>query len=169
MWPARFVALALLSTAAIWCDTAAADLDIASVDGWHSWQIDETGQVVELCCFTRKRGVKSQKGCHLDGNSISYGHQGDCAAKAGRIQFYARIESGRPTRILALSSQCPVTAKSEIRNLGIVSAQENIDWFRSVIEDRSLDQDVREEALFGLVQSESETAYDYIDRLLSSR
>ena len=30
-------------------------------------------------------------------------------------------------------------------------------------------QDIREEALFGLVQSESDAAFEYIDRLLSRR
>ena len=44
-----------------------------------------------------------------------------------------------------------------------------MDWFRDIIEDRGMANDVREEALFALVISSSDAAYAYLDRLLSSR
>ncbi len=37
------------------------------------------------------------------------------------------------------------------------------------IENPRLHMDVREEALFGLVQSESDAAFDYLDSLLAER
>lgn len=169
MRPSRVVALALLATLAICCETAAADLDIASVEGWHTWQTHETAAASELCCFTWRRGVQSQKGCNLDGGRNSYGNMGDCAAEPGRIQFYTLIKDGKPSKILAISSNCPVTSSARVKDHGIVTAADNIAWFRSVIEDKSLGQVIKEQALFGLVQSESDAAFDYIDSLLSQR
>ncbi len=36
-----------------------------------------------------------------------------------------------------------------------------------ILEDRSLDMDIREQALFWLAQDESDEAFEYIDRILS--
>jgi hypothetical protein len=169
MRPVRVASLALLAALAICCEAAAADINIAGSEGWHTWQIDEVGTASDLCCFTWRRGDRSQKGCDLDTGHIAYGNGGDCAAAPGRIQYYALINDGRPAKIFALSSQCPVTTAAPVNDLGIVSTADNIAWFRSVIEDSKLGQSIREEALFGLVQSESDTAFEYIDSLLSSR
>ena len=68
-----------------------------------------------------------------------------------------------------LSSNCPVSTESEVTDHGIVATATNLNWFRSIIEDRSQSSDAREEALFGLVQSQSDAAYDYLDSLLSQR
>lgn len=167
MRPACLASLALLTALAIWCESAHADINTAASDGWHTWQIEEVGAARELCCFTRHRGGQLQRGCNLDGGRITYGNNGDCAAAPGRIRFFTLIRNGKPARVLALSEQCPVSTAALVIDHGIVSASDNIAWFRSVIENRLLDQGVREEALFGLVQSGSDSAFDYIDKLLS--
>ena len=100
---------------------------------------------------------------------MSFTDDGDCAATPGTIQVFARLVNSTPKDVRVLSSNCAVTASTEIIDHGLVSAAENIDWFQSVIEDKSLDDDLREEALFGLVLSESDAAYDYLDRLLSAK
>ena len=68
-----------------------------------------------------------------------------------------------------LSSNCSVTAESAIEDHGLVSAAESVAWFRSVIENRRADRDVREQTLFALVQTESDAAFRYLDRLLTDR
>jgi hypothetical protein len=120
-----------------------------------------------MCCFTWHRGDKSRQGCNLDGSSIAFSDSGDCAVAPGTIQVYVRLNNGKPEDIRVLSSNCPVSTESEVADHGIVSVDESLAWFRSIIEDRRLDMDVREEALFGLVQSESDAAFDYLDRLLT--
>jgi hypothetical protein len=100
---------------------------------------------------------------------MSFSNNGDCDAAVGQVQFYVLMEAGKPQKIRVLSSECPVETTASIENHGVVPAQHNVEWFRQVIEDRGLDHDVREEALFGLVQSESSIAFDYLDRLLSRR
>lgn len=88
---------------------------------------------------------------------------------AGVVQIYARMKNGVPVNIRVLSSACPVSAEGEITDHGLVSIAENIYWFRRVIENPRLDMEVREEALFGLVQSESDAVFEYFDALLAKR
>lgn len=167
MRPAKLLLLSALLGAALWGSKATAESLSADADGWHTWQVDEPGVSSEMCCFTWNRGNKSRKGCNLDAHSIAFSDSGDCAVAAGTIQIYVRLDNGEPKDIRVLSSNCPASTESEIRDHGLVSAEESLDWFRSIIEDQGLDMDIREEALFGLVQSESTAAFDYLDRLLS--
>ena len=162
------LAVALLVILAGFSGPAFAEL-VMTEDGWHSWQTDEIGTVTEACCFTWQRGKRSQTGCNLDGRHMSFSSDGDCDAAVGQVQFYVLMRSGKPTKIRVLSSECPVETTASIKNHGVVPAQDNVAWFRQVIEDKTLDHDVREEALFGLVQSESSIAFEYLDRLLSRR
>lgn len=146
---------------------AVADLPPFQDDGWYTWQVDETDANLEMCCFTWDRGSRS--GCNLDGRNMSYSDNGDCATVPGRLQVYVQIRNGEATDIRALSSNCRVSSKSEIIDLGLVSATDNLAWFRAKIEDRKLNRRVREAALFALAMSESDAAYEYFDRLLSRR
>jgi hypothetical protein len=157
----------LLMGAAVLSSATADELLQPNADGWHTWQVDEPGVSSEMCCFTWKRGDDSRKGCNLDGHSIAFSDSGDCAVAPGTIQIYVRLDDGEPKDIRVLSSNCPVSTESEVADHGLVSAGESLTWFRSIIEDQRLDIDIREEALFGLVQSESDAAFDYIDSLLT--
>jgi hypothetical protein len=167
MRPARIVLLGVLLGAIIWGSKATADILPDGADGWHTWQVDEPGASSEMCCFTWRRGDKSRQGCNLDGHSIAFSDSGDCAVSPGTIQIYVRLDAGKPKDIRVLSSNCPVSTESEVADHGLVSVDESLGWFRSIIEDQRLDMDVREEALFGLVQSESDAAFEYLDRLLT--
>jgi hypothetical protein len=165
---ALFVILyGLLMGVAVLTSATADELLQPDVDGWHTWQVDEPGVSSEMCCFTWKRGDNSRKGCNLDGHSIAFSDSGDCAVAPGTIQIYVRLDNGEPKDIRVLSSNCPVSTESEVADHGLISAGESLAWFRSIIEDQRLDIDIREEALFGLVQSESDAAFDYIDSLLT--
>ena len=150
-------------------EPSAAAVPAADADGWHSWQVDEANASTEMCCFTRQRGDKSRGGCNLDGRNISFSNHGDCSAAPGTLQVYVLMDAGRPKDIRVLSSNCPVSADADITDHGLVSSDDNIAWFRTIIEDRNLGHDVREEALFALVLSESDAAYAYLDRLLTSQ
>ena len=167
MRPAKLLLLGALLGAALWGSPATAVVLSTDEDGWHTWQVDEPGASSEMCCFTWNRGNKSRKGCNLDAHSIAFSDSGDCAVAPGTIQIYVRIDNGAPKDIRVLSSNCPASTESEVADHGLVSAGESLAWFRSIIEDKQLDMDIREEALFGLVQSESDAAFDYLDRLLT--
>ena len=167
MRPAKLLLLGAILGATLWGSQAKADILSAGADGWHTWQVDEPGVSSEMCCFSWNRGNKSRKGCNLDGHSIAFSDSGDCAVAPGTIQVYVRFDNGEPKDIRVLSSNCPVSTESEVADHGLVSAGESLAWFQSIIENRQLDMDIREEALFGLVQSESDAAFDYLDSLLT--
>ncbi len=169
MRPGKVIAVTLVAVLIIWSESTAADIVTDKSDGWHTWQIDEVGSVGEMCCFTGQRGSPTKAGCNLDGGRVSFGNDGDCSADTGAVQFYVLVKNGKPLKIRTLSSECPVTTEAAITDHGVVTAGDNIEWFEKVIEDTSLSQSLREEALFGLVQSESNTAFEYLDRLLSGR
>ncbi len=159
----------VLLGAVAWSGNSAAEILPAGADGWHTWQVDEASASTEMCCISWKRGDQSRGGCNLDGNNISFSDSGDCAAAPGTIQVYVLLENGKPKNIRVLSSNCPVTTEATVTDHGLIPETENIDWFRSIIEDRGIANDVREEALFALVISSSDAAYAYLDKLLSSR
>lgn len=164
----KTIAVALCIAVAGLPDPAGAEM-FASSDGWHSWQTDEPGAITEACCFDWRHGSPATAGCNLDGRSVRYSSDGQCAAGPGRAQYYVLMENGKPQEVLVLSEACPVESAAQIIDHGVLPAEENIAWFRQVIENPTLDADVREEALFALVQSESSLAFDYLDQLLSQR
>jgi len=151
---------------AVW-SSEAADVLATKADGWHTWQVDESGASSEMCCYSWDSGKRTRGSCNLDGRNMSFSNDGDCSAAPGTLQVYAQIRNGQPESIHVLSSNCSVATKTSIVNHGTVTSEENMSWFRGVIEDPSMDQDAREMALFALVLSASDAAYDYIDRLLS--
>jgi len=159
----------LLTGAAVLSSATADETLHIGDDGWHTWQVDEPDASNEMCCFTWNRRDDSRKGCNLDANSIAFSDGPECGVAPGTIQVYVRLDDGLPKDIRVLSSNCPVSTESEVADHGLVSAGESLDWFRSIIENQRLDMDVREEALFGLVQSESDAAFNYIDSLLTQR
>ncbi len=165
----KAVFLMLLIGTLAWNQPSSAEILPANANGWHTWQVDEVEPVARMCCFSWRRGAHRHAGCDLDGRNISFANDGDCASESGVVQIYARMENGVPVGIRVLSSECPVSAEGTITDHGLVSIAENIYWFRRVIENPRLDMDVREEALFGLVQSESDAVFDYFDDLLAKR
>ena len=50
--------------------------------------------------------------------------------------------------------------------MGALSLDDSVDMLLDIVSEKDLDMDVREEALFGLAQSDSDTAFAYFDRLL---
>jgi len=157
----------VLLGAVTWSGNSAAEILPAGADGWHTWQVDEPSASTEMCCISWKHGDRSDKGCNLDGNNISFSDGGDCAAAPGTIQVYVRLVNGKPKNIRVLSSNCPVTTESTVTDHGLIPEAENMGWFRGVIEDKGIANDVREEALLALVISGSNAAYAYLDGLLT--
>jgi hypothetical protein len=184
--------------ACISSESLSADLKGPTDDGWHTWRVEATSQAPDACCFTWNSGTITRKGCDLDSRHGNYGSIHDGNSTGGDLQIYALMRSGKPVKVRALSSQCEVTADSEITDLGFIEVDESIDWLERYIEPRSglssdaimaialhpgnrsvetlaaivkngTDRKIREEALFWLGQSGSDAAFDVFDRLLSGR
>lgn len=90
-------------------------------------------------------------------------------AEGDQVQFYVLIENGKPAKIRSLSWNCRKPTRETIDDHGTISATESYAWFRAVVEDAAVDEQVRDAALFGLVESGSDDAFEYIDQILSQR
>lgn len=90
-------------------------------------------------------------------------------ADGDQVQFYVLIANGKAEKIRSLNSNCRKPTRDKVEDHGQVTAAESYAWFRVVIEDATVDEHVRDAALFGLVESGSEDAFEYIDRILSQR
>jgi len=163
----RLITCGALLGAVIWSGSTNGAIMPSHADGWHTWQIDEPGASTTLCCYSRMPGKHSRGGCKLDGRRMTWTNDGGCAAAPGTIRIYVHMVDGLPEEILVLSSQCPVSPPTELADHGLVTEDESLGWFRTIIEDRGLARKIRKKALFALVQSNSNKAYAYIDKLLS--
>ncbi len=156
------IAVALMIAASLGNETIASDLIALSEEGWHTWRVPS----VEV---------------------------------PGEERIYVLMRSGEPAEIEVTGRWCNnLPHDGEVIDLGLVSTDESIDWLQQYIGsrtdigsdalaaisrhagDRSLnvligivesgaDQELREEAVFWMVLSESDDAFNYIDRLLTKK
>jgi hypothetical protein len=163
----RLITCGALLAAVIWSGSTNGALIASRADGWHTWQVDEADASTTMCCYSRMSGTGSQARCLLEGHRMTWSDDSDCAAAPGTSRIYVHMVDGLPEDIFVLSSFCPVALPAKLVDHGLVTADENLGWFRTIIEDRRLSRKVRKRALFALVQSNSSKAYAYIDKLLS--
>ena len=152
------IAFALMIAAGLGNETIASGLITLSEDGWHTWRVPS----VEV---------------------------------PGEERIYVLMRSGEPAEIEVPGRWCNTPHDDEVIDLGLVSTDESIDWLQQYkisrsdlgsdalaaisrhAGDRSLnvligivesdsDHELREEAVFWMVLSESDAAFEYIDRLL---
>ncbi len=137
--------------------------------------------------------------CDLDGKRGGHTIGGDCVLDSDEIRVYVRMRDGKPDRVRALNAECPVSTSSEIADLGRVESEASVRWLSarisrdrhdnaeilaaipmhggdaafdaltSLLEDRRRTMELRKQALFWLVQSGSDDALAYVDRLLTRR
>lgn len=81
--------------------------------------------------------------------------------------LYVRLKSGNPVDIRNVRFDCaPVPRGQVVADHGVVSAAENFAWFRRIFEDKTSSRQIRERALHGIAQSDSDQAFVYLDDLL---
>jgi hypothetical protein len=172
-------------------------LDESLQEGWNTWRVISNDAYRKSCCYLWNMGKRTAKICDVDAAVTAISTTRDAASEGVEIQVYVRIESGRASRILMLSPQCPAQALSPINDLGLIAAESSIVWLQTyvlsrgdvaeqalgaiaghsggvgelivVAEDQRLPMVMRERALFWMVQSNSDDAFDYVAMLLSRR
>jgi len=124
-WPllVTLVLLALLATS-----PAAADLSDVADDGWHTWRVAVAANVPEWCCYAWNSGIAQRTSCDLDGHLGGYHSADDASGGVGQLQLYALMDSGRATRIRALSPRCAISAGTPVADLGIVDTDDSVAW-----------------------------------------
>lgn len=173
----------LLLIALLLTEALAASIPAISEDGWYRWQVEdpEGGHVY---CWRR---------------DYSYVRKCEESDTAAAVYIYARSRDGEIVDIRIRSLQCGDDMNDEYRELGIVANADSIAWLKTLaeanerasedataaiaahaseqalpvlialVENRRLDHDVREQALFWLAQSDDDEAFDYLDKLLADR
>lgn len=189
----RVIALILVTSVA--SDAASAEMPVFTADGWHTWRVSATEIGADRCCFEWYSGEARRTACDLDSRHVSFGSSDNVIDESAMIQVYALVQDGDVSKIRALSSQCPVTTKTDVADMGFVESDDSIRWLENFVaprtkmsthalaaisvhgganslnmlvdvaqHDTSLEN--RKDAVFWLVQTESEQAFAYIERLL---
>jgi hypothetical protein len=168
-----------------------------TTDGWHKWRVTAAENAPDWCCFQWNSGISKQKSCDLDKRRNGYSSSDDQNKVISEMQIYVLTSDGEPKKIRALSSQCRVTAKTEITDLGFLETDDSVEWLQEHIDPHSeissdvmaaisthdgerpvsvlmdvvrdnANMDNRKDALFWLAISGSDSAYEFLDRLLSN-
>ena len=177
-------------------ESALAETPQLTANGWHTWRVTAAENAADWCCFQWNSGVSQQKSCDLDNRQNGYSRSDDQVVPVDEMQIYALTGGGELKKIRALSSQCRVTAKSEIIDLGFLETDDSVDWLQQYIDPptqistnvmaaisthhgeypitvlmdvvrSNSNMENRKDALFWLAMSESDQAYEFLDRMLS--
>ena len=139
----------------------------ADADGWYKWQVEGNTTTGSSCCFRLAGTVSQRTTCDLDnGNGIVISDS-PCEGASGHSTYYMRKEGGVPVRIRVYDANCEVSSSAPITNMGSLSPDESVAMLLDIVNERKLGMDVREEALFWLAQSNTDSAFAYFDELLS--
>ena len=130
----NFVALIIVMTGAYLASPVQAQISAMTTDGWHTWRVPAVEAAPEMCCFSWSGGNITSRGCDLDSRHGGFSTSSDNEYASDEIQVYALLEDGDVTALRALSSSCPVTSGSAIKDLGPVTAEESLDWLQPLIE-----------------------------------
>ena len=195
-FPARRlkICLAVLITG-LASNSANADAPQLAADGWHTWRVTAAESASDWCCFQWNGGVAKQKSCDLDDRRSGYSNSNDRNTVVSEMQIYVLTSNGEPKKIRALNSQCHVTSESPIADLGFLETNDSVDWLQRHIDPHSkISSDVmaaisthegeralsilmavvhknsnienKKDALFWLAMSDSDSAYEFLNRLL---
>jgi len=110
-----------------------AQISAMDSDGWHTWRVPAVTSAPEICCFSWSSGTVTRRGCDLDSRHGGFTTRSDGEYASDEIQMYAFLESGAVTELRALSSSCPVTASTAVKDLGPVTAAESLDWLDDLV------------------------------------
>lgn len=149
------------------------------------------------CYEFRSGRLTGAVGCRLGHGENDLATAGDCDLTSDTMQIFLEVSGGRVRELRAFSSGCPVSVDADVRTIDGVSTADSIAWLLreveensrlaeeaimtlsfhaerealdaliGLVEDRGQRHDTREEALFWLVQTESDEAFAYLDRLLN--
>lgn len=165
-------------------------------DGWYRWEVPAGHGGTRSCCYSYRNGSMLQKGCNLGHGSGDFTVSEPCDVMSRTMHVFVEYRDGRIREIQPLSSACPVKSDTAVVHIENVSEAQSVRWLEDqakhnpkmadeavmaisfhakeyaleslvgLLEDRTQDQDAREQALFWLVQSDYDEAYAYLDRLL---
>ena len=164
----KVIALTLLAIALVCGPSPASGATFDNGDGWYKWSVEGTINMGSSCCYQIRGDSVTSKTCNLDKEHGTVITDSDCGS-SGKLTFYVRSQNGEPAVIRAFDSSCPISTEETVTDLGTVALAKSDAILLEIVQATDLDMDVREDALFWLVQAGSDATFEYLDRLLSSR
>jgi hypothetical protein len=118
---------ALILASVIASPALSAEIKLPS-EGWTSWEVPAVEGAPSWCCYGswRERDAP-QVACQLDGGRQSIGTRHD-DAPTDAVKVYARVTGGKVDSVQVFAASCPVEAKTQIHQLGLVSADDSARW-----------------------------------------
>lgn len=167
MRAATVTALAVLGLGLLLSTASFSAPSTGDADGWYKWQVEGGMTMGRSCCFRLEGSATKRTICDLDAGHGIVVNDSPCEGSAGTTAFYLRKQDGVPTSIRIFDSSCEVSANEAITNMGRLTRDDSVDMLVEIVNTRALSMDVREEALFWLAQSNTDSAFAYFDKLLS--
>ncbi len=159
MMASAVLAASVGSAAPVLAQTGAA-LNLPT-EGWVSWDVDAVDSAQRWCCFDWDGGAAQSAVCNLDGRKGGYGSRGE-AATVSSIRIYARMHQGKPDRIRALATDCPVKTNTPILSRPDISSAQSLSWLRAQLSPRS---SLSGDAMAGLAVHRGAEAASMLDEL----
>lgn len=123
----RLAAVACLAAG----DASAATLQMPR-DGWVSWEVETVPNAPAWCCFEWNSNQAQSNTCQLDRRDHGYGSNSD-QDTVQSMRIYARFRAGKPDRIRALATACPVQTLTPVHRIDGVEAGESIEWLNRIV------------------------------------
>lgn len=105
--------------------------------GWASWEVSAASGTQDWCCLDHYG--KRASSCQLDGPPRGYSQRSQAPVEAVRV--YARFDAGQLKRVRVYSASCPVSARSEIADLGRIDPASSVVWLQRQIGSRPAQRD----------------------------
>ena len=116
---------------------AAATISDIGSEGWYTWRVAATDNAPDWCCYEWNGGIAKNKSCDLDGNQSTFNSHSDFADYVEQMQVYVLLDGSTVQKIRTVSARCPVKTRAEIADLGIIDADDSVDWLENLISPRS--------------------------------
>lgn len=126
-----FAVCAALAVLVVTQSVFARAIDTAD-DGWISWKVEAVINAPNWCCVLWRSGTARPVACDLDGKDLGFSTRHGSSPTEMRI--YALIASGKLQSVRALEPRCPVSARGDIADLGLLSADISLAWLRRYAE-----------------------------------
>ena len=153
-------AAALCVALALSTQTRSAELTLPK-DGWASWQVDAVEDAPDWCCWESWDTSAPPATCKLDEDRNGYGSRDHRTTDS--VRLYAHLVGGKVDRLRSLAANCPVEARTPIRDLGAVAADDSARWLITLAKDAKGSSAIRgggDDVLASLAMHRSDLAFD---------
>lgn len=133
---------------------------------WLVWEVPATEQGSQLCCF---EGPRDARRCGLGERGRNWGSSDTARFPPGAaLRIHVAVENGEATRLLAVSSSCPVETQGEqVRSLDAVTSEASVRFLAGLTS--AWRRDRSESALAALAFHDGAAATETLARLARER